>query len=106
MLKKLLTLSALLCASWAFARVDVNQATQAELGAIKGLGPALSQRIVSQRKKAAFTDWADLIDRVHGVGNASAARFSADGLTVNGRSFPGGPVSPRATAPAPPPARP
>lgn len=89
MLKKLLILSALLCASYAFARVDANQATQAELDAIRGIGPALSQRIITQRKKAPFADWTDLIDRVHGVGNTSAARFSADGLTVNGKTFPG-----------------
>ena len=102
MLKKLLTISALLCASCVFARVDANQATQAELDAIKGIGPALSQRIIAQRKKAAFVDWADLIDRVHGVGNTSAARFSADGLTVNGKPFPGGlaPQSRGATAKA------
>ncbi|MEG0002794.1 MAG: helix-hairpin-helix domain-containing protein [Comamonas sp.] len=104
MLKKLLTISALLCASCAFARVDANQATQAELDAIKGIGPALSQRIITQRKKAPFADWADLIDRVHGVGNTSAARFSAEGLTVNGRTFPGAQTPHGRNAPAATPA--
>jgi len=100
MLKKLLTITALLYAACAFAAVDANQASQAELDAIKGIGPALSQRIVSQRKKAAFVDWADLIDRVHGVGNTSAARFSAEGLTVNGKHFPGSAAAPGRGAPA------
>lgn len=98
MLKKILSISTLLCAACAFAGVDANQASPAELDAVKGIGPALSQRIVSQRKKAAFVDWADLIDRVHGVGNTSAAKFSAEGLTVNGKHFPGGhPPQGRAT---------
>ena len=100
MLKKILTMTALLYAACAFAAVDANQATQAELDAIKGIGPALSQRIVSQRKKAAFVDWADLIERVHGVGNTSAARFSAEGLTVNGKHFPGSATAPGSGAAA------
>lgn len=100
MLKKILTITALLYAACAFAAVDANQATQAELDAIKGIGPALSQRIVSQRKKAAFVDWADLIERVHGVGNTSAARFSAEGLTVNGKHFPGSATAPGSGAAA------
>lgn len=94
MLKKLLAVSAVLYATCAFATVDANQATQNELDAIKGIGPALSERIVAQRKKSAFTDWADLITRVHGVGNTSAAKFSADGLTVNGKSYQGAPTDP------------
>ncbi len=85
MLKKLLTVAALLCAACAFAAPDANQATKAELDAVKGIGPALADRMVAQRKKAPFTDWTDLIDRVHGVGTASAARLSAGGLTVNGK---------------------
>lgn len=89
MLKKLLTLPALLCAVCAFAQVDANQATLAELDAVKGIGPELSQRILAQRNKAIFLDWPDLIGRVHGLGNASAAKFSANGLTVNGKAFAG-----------------
>lgn len=105
MLKKILTISALLCAACAFAGVDANQASQAELDAVKGIGPALSQRIISQRKKAAFVDWADLIDRVHGVGNTSAAKFSAEGLTVNGKHFPGGQLPQGRATPTAAPAR-
>ena len=85
MLKKLLTICAMLCASCAFADVDANLATLAELDAVKGMGPALSQRILAQRDRAPFIDWADLMHRVHGIGNASAAKFSAQGLNVNGK---------------------
>lgn len=66
----------------AFAAVDVNNATQAELEALPGVGTALSARVVAEREKGKFKDWADLIERVRGVGPASAAKLSAAGLTV------------------------
>jgi len=69
---------------------DVNQASEAELLAVKGIGAALSQRILDERGNAPFKDWADLIARVKGVGETRAAQFSADGLTVNGVGYPGG----------------
>jgi len=69
---------------------DVNQASEAELLAVKGIGAALSQRILEERASTPFKDWADLIARVKGVGEARAAQFSADGLTVNGAGYPGG----------------
>lgn len=87
MLKKLFVLLSLCCAALAYAAVDVNQASEAELDGIKGIGPAMSARILQEREKAPFKDWADLIERVQGVGEGSAARLSAEGLRVNGRSF-------------------
>ena len=69
------------------AAVDVNQATRAELEAVAGLGPAISERILDQRRKGAFKDWQDLIRRVKGVGESNAAKFSAEGLTVNGAPY-------------------
>ena len=87
MLKKLLVLLSLCCAALAYAAVDVNQASEAELDGIKGIGPAMSARILQEREKAPFKDWADLIERVQGVGEGSAARLSVEGLRVNGRSF-------------------
>jgi len=71
------------------AAVDVNQASETDLVAIKGIGEALSQRILEERSGAAFKDWGDFIARVKGVGEARAAQFSADGLTVNGVSYQG-----------------
>jgi competence protein ComEA len=87
MFKQILISMALLCASTTFAAVDVNQASVAELDGIKGIGPAMSSRILDERKKAPFKDWKDLMTRVKGVGQASAARLSAGGLTVGGASF-------------------
>jgi competence protein ComEA len=66
----------------AFAAIDVNKASAAELDALPGVGPALSARIVSERQKAPFKSWTDMIERVRGVGAASAIKLSKGGLTV------------------------
>jgi competence protein ComEA len=88
MFKQILAaVAALLLAASAYAAVDVNQATQAELEAVKGIGPTLSTLIVGERKKREFNDWSDLIARVKGVGERSAAKFSANGLTVRGSPY-------------------
>ena len=70
-----------------FAAVDVNKASQAELEAVKGIGPAMAGRIVDARKTGSFKDWSDLQSRVKGVRSGNAAKFSADGLTVGGAEF-------------------
>lgn len=92
MLKKILMLVAMLYAAASFAAVDVNKATAAELDGIKGIGPAVSGKIIDARKSGPFKDWNDFIGRVSGVGEKSAAGFSADGLTVNGSSYSGAPA--------------
>lgn len=89
MLKTLLATILALFTAMAFAAVDVNKADQAELETVKGIGPSISTKILAERKKGAFKDWTDLVDRVQGVGPGNAARFSADGLTVNGSAFNG-----------------
>lgn len=89
MFKKLLVLLSFIWAGLAFAAVDVNKGTAAELDGVKGIGPALSSRIVDERKKGNFKDWNDFIERVKGVGEGNAAKFSAEGLTVNGAGFKG-----------------
>lgn len=71
----------------AFAAIDVNRANQAELETVKGIGPALSSKILEARKAGTFRDWTDLVERVQGVGPASAARLSTQGLTVGGAAF-------------------
>ena len=72
------------------AIVDVNKASQAELEAVKGIGPTIATKILDERKKAPFKDWNDMIERVKGVGEGNAAKFSAEGLTVNGAAFKAG----------------
>ena len=98
MFKKILALVAMLYAVACLAAVDVNKASVAELDSIKGIGPGTSSKILDERKKGSFKDWADFIGRVKGVGDGNAAKFSAEGLTVNGESF-------KAAAPAAPSAK-
>jgi len=94
MLKSLLATLLAFFAAMAFAAaVDVNRASQAELEAVKGVGPAIATKILDERKKAPFKDWNDMIERVKSVGEGNAAKFSAEGLTVNGTAF-------KASAPA------
>ena len=84
-----------LSTSWvAAAATDVNQASVAELEAIKGIGPALSVKISSARQQAVFKDWDDLVDRVSGLGAGHARRFSEAGFTVAGKAY----VAPAAAA--------
>ena len=71
----------------AFAAVDVNKASQAELETVKGIGPGLSGKILEARKAGAFKNWTDMVERVGGVGPGNAARFSQAGLTVAGATF-------------------
>jgi competence protein ComEA len=76
-----------LSAALAFAAVDINKASQAELESVKGIGPTVSERMLAERSKKSFADWSDLQTRVKGVGAGNAAKFSAAGLTVNGKAF-------------------
>jgi competence protein ComEA len=96
MLKKILAIVAMLYAAASFAAVDVNKATAAELDGIKGIGPGISSKIIDERKKGSFKDWNDFITRVQGVGEGNAARFSAEGMTVNGAGFKGAAATPAA----------
>ena len=96
MLKKILALVAMLYAAACFAAVDVNKANAAELDSIKGIGPAISTKILDERKKGNFKDWNDFIERVKGIGEGNAAKFSTEGLTVGGATFKGVAAAPTA----------
>ena len=94
MFKKLLAFLAAMTVAVAFAAVDVNKATPAELDGIKGIGPAISGKIVDERKKGNFKSWEDFIERVKGIGEGNAAKFSAEGLTVGGAGYKGAAAAP------------
>ncbi len=98
MIKKLVATILALLAATAFAGVDANSATQAELEAVTGIGPVISTLIISERKKGDFKDWNDLVARVKGVGGKSADKFSKGGLTVNGATYKGVSANTTATA--------
>ena len=83
MLKIFLFVITMLYAAVCLAGTDVNKASAADLDSIKGIGPALSSKILDERKKGSFKDWNDLLARVKGMGKKNAVKFSAQGLTVN-----------------------
>ncbi|HEY3047427.1 MAG TPA: helix-hairpin-helix domain-containing protein [Polaromonas sp.] len=98
MIKKLLAFFAAMYMAVSFAAVDVNKATAAELDGIKGIGPGISAKIIDERKKGDFKDWNNFIERVKGIGETNAAKFSAEGMTVGGASFKGAAAAPAAAA--------
>ena len=87
--KKILAAMAMLATAGAFAAVDVNKGTGAELDGLKGVGPAMSRQIVEAREQGAFKNWPDFMSRVKGVKEKKAAKLSAGGMTVNGQAFDG-----------------
>jgi len=100
MFKKLIAFVAMMAATIAFAAVDVNKATSAELDSIKGIGPGTADKIIKARAAGDFKDWADLEKRVAGIKDKRAAKLSTAGLTVGGSSFagaaPAAPMTPAA----------
>ena len=99
MFKKILAVSAMLfAAATAFAAVDVNKGSAADLDGLKGDGPAMSKRILDARQKGEFKDWSDFMERVKGVKEKKAAKLSSEGLTVNGKAFAAPAATPKAAA--------
>jgi competence protein ComEA len=89
MFRTLIALAIALCSFAAQAALDVNKASQADLETLRGVGPSLSGKIVEARKAGEFKSWTDLVDRVSGIGPASAAKLSQGGLTVAGSAYAG-----------------
>lgn len=91
MIRQLITRAALVCAAVfsfpALAATEANQASRAELESVQGIGPGLASKILKARDAGTFKDWADLVDRVSGVGPGNAQRFSQAGLTVAGAGY-------------------
>jgi competence protein ComEA len=77
------------------ALVDANHADAVRLMTVPGIGPGMAARLVIVRQHGPFRDWADLVQRVAGLGAARAQALSAAGLTVNGLPWQG---LPRAAA--------
>jgi competence protein ComEA len=91
MIKKLLLAFAAFIAAMGFAcaQVEVNNADQAALDGVKGIGPKISKTILLERKNGGdFRDWSDFETRVKGIGAKSSDKLSHAGLTVNGQSKP------------------
>jgi competence protein ComEA len=67
--------------------LDLNSANLAQLEALGGVGTALAARLIDERSKRAFADWADAQQRVKGLGPKLAAQLSDQGLTINGARY-------------------
>ena len=89
MFRKILATMAMLFAITSFAAVEANKGNAADFDGLKGVGPSLSKRIIDARQQGEFKDWGDLMGRVKGVKEKTAAKLSAEGLTVNGEGFKG-----------------
>lgn len=92
MLRRLVLAAAasLLTFGAALAAVDANTATREQLDAIRGIGPALSEKIIAERSKGPFKDMSDLQQRVRGIGAQTAKKLEAAGLTVGAARTPAG----------------
>ena len=67
--------------------LELNQASEAELDSLRGMGPALNREVRQARDQSPFADWTDFQARVTGVGAAKARAFSQQGLTINGQAY-------------------
>jgi competence protein ComEA len=67
--------------------LELNQATEAQLDGLRGLGPSRTARILQAREARPFLHWADFMARVKGIQPATAAKLSAQGLTIQGASY-------------------
>ena len=79
-MKRLVLLAAcLFCFSVsAFAAIDLNTASQAELEAIEGIGPVKAKAIIDYRTKNGPFKTVGQLDKVKGFGKASIKKIKGD----------------------------
>ena len=61
---------------------DLNQATRAEIEAVRGVGVELADRMLKARETGHFVDWADLRQRVKGVSRRALVGFREAGFHI------------------------
>ncbi|MGE5320555.1 MAG: ComEA family DNA-binding protein [Hyphomicrobiaceae bacterium] len=67
-----------LMVSPAFAAVNINTATQSQLEAVKGLGPAKAKAIITYRDAHGRFKSLDELDNVKGFGSASVEKLKGE----------------------------
>ncbi len=82
-MKKLLILTVLmfLFSGQAYAAVDINTATQAELEALQGIGPAKAKAIIEYREKNGSFASIEGLTAVSGIGTGTMKQLG-DSITV------------------------
>ncbi|MDO9227836.1 MAG: helix-hairpin-helix domain-containing protein [Pseudomonadota bacterium] len=68
------------CSAW--AAVDINTATQSELEAVKGIGPAKAKAIVVHREKNGPFKDLDALTKVKGFGKTSVEKLKGELTTA------------------------
>jgi competence protein ComEA len=88
-MKRILSLIGLTLASinLAFAAVNINTATPADLDGVKGIGPSKAQAIVDYRTKNGPFKSLDDLKNVKGFGDKSIAKLKGE-LSIAGGSEP------------------
>lgn len=89
----------------AFAAININSASEAELDKLPGIGPVKAKAIIEERKKNGPFKSIEDIKRVKGIGDATLEKLKSE-ITVTGTStLRGTSAAPKADAkPAPAPA--
>jgi competence protein ComEA len=65
--------------------VDLNSASLEQLRGIRGIGPKTAQIILDERTRGGrYLSFADLSDRVRGIGPRRAQALQSAGLTIDG----------------------
>lgn len=93
-MKKIL-LALVVCLSFsitAFAAVNLNTATQAELESLKNIGPAKAQAIIDYRKKSGGFKTVEDLNNVPGIGDKTMANLKGE-VTVSGATKATAPVA-------------
>lgn len=67
---------------------DLNQATRAEIEAVRGVGVELTERLLQARAHGHFRDWAELRSRVKGVSRRALQGFAEAGFQIQGQQPP------------------
>ncbi|NBT10300.1 MAG: hypothetical protein EBT24_04770 [Betaproteobacteria bacterium] len=67
------------------AAIDLNQATRAEIEAVRAVGVELTERLLRARSTSPFSDWQDLRKRVKGVSRRALEGFAEAGFHIRGK---------------------
>lgn len=81
MIKTLLAIVLCFFAGIAFAAVNINTATQAELETLQGIGPAKAKAIIEHREKVGPFASIDDLEKVSGIGSGTIKQLR-DAITV------------------------